>query len=170
MPELDRIDARILAVVQDNGELTLEELAERVMLSPSQCSRRLQHLRDEGYISHVATLLDPNRLGLGLKAYIMVVLRQQGERSDAFHELVKSSAEVLECCMITGDADYLLKVCTKDLKTFRALLDDLASTRQIATMRSSIVVEETKNTTALPLELSLKKEPEPVRTRNRRAT
>ena len=169
MPELDRIDTRILAVVQENGELTLEELAERVLLSPSQCSRRLQHLRDEGYIARVATLLDANKLDLGLKAYIMVVLRQQGERSDAFHELVQRSAEVVECCMITGDADYILKVCTKDLKSFRALLDDLAGTRQIATLRSSIVVEETKYTTALPLDLSLRKESEPLRTRSRRA-
>ena len=168
MPDLDRIDVRILTAVQERGDLTLEELAERVLLSPSQCSRRLQRLRDDGYIRGVTTLLDPNQLGLGIKAYILVVLRQQGERSDAFHDLIRRSTEVLECSMVTGDADFLLKLYTKDLKSFRAFLDELAGTKQIATIRSSIVVEETKNTSALPVELAVKKDAEPNRGRTRR--
>jgi Lrp/AsnC family transcriptional regulator, leucine-responsive regulatory protein len=166
--ELDRFDIRLLTVVQERGDLTLEELAERVMLSPSQCSRRLQTLRSEGYIRGVATLLDPARLGLGIKAFVMVVLRQHGERSDAFHDLIRRSAEVLECNMITGDADFLLKLCTKDLKSFRAFIEELAATKQVANIRSSIVVDETKNTSALPVELALKKEPETTRSRTRR--
>jgi Lrp/AsnC family leucine-responsive transcriptional regulator len=164
MEELDRIDVRILTVVQERGDYTLDELAERVSLSPSQCSRRLQRLRDDGYISRITTLLDANRLGLGIKAYVMVVLRQQDVRSDAFHELIRRSTEVLECSMITGDADYLLKVCTQDLKTFRAFVGDLTATKQVATIRSSIVVEETKCTTALPVELAARKTPESGKT------
>lgn len=159
MTQLDRTDVRILTIVQERGDLTLDELAARVMVSPSQCSRRLQHLREEGYISRVITLLDPNRIGLGLKAYVSIVLRHQGKRSDAFHELVRRSPEVLECNMVAGDADYVLKLHTKDLKSFRAFLDSLAQTNQVSRMRSSIVVDETKNTTALPIELALAKEP-----------
>lgn len=165
--ELDRTDIRILSVVQEHGDLTLEELAARALLSPSQCSRRLQTLRERGYISRVVTLLDAGRLGLGLKAYVSVVLRHQGKRSDSFHALVQRSPEVLECCMIAGEADYVLKLCTRDLKTFRAFLDSLADTNQVARMRSSIVVEETKSTTALPLDSYPKKESDTRRGRAR---
>ena len=169
MPNLDRIDIRILELVQKTAELRLETLAARVSLSPSQCSRRLQQLREDGYISHITTVLDPNRLGLALKAYVMVVLRQQPDGPAAFHDLVQRSPEVLECSMITGDADYLLKICTRDLHSFSAFLQKLAGTNLVVSTRSSIVVEERKCTTALPVELSAKKPRRPQASGNRRA-
>jgi Lrp/AsnC family transcriptional regulator, leucine-responsive regulatory protein len=159
MSSLDRIDIRILGLVQDNADLTLETLAARVSLSTSQCSRRLQQLREHGYISHVTTVLDPKRLGLGLKAYVMVVLRPQPEGPAAFYELVGRSSEVLECSMITGDADYMLRICTRDLHSFSTFLQELAATNLVASTRSSIVVEEKKCTTALPVELSVQAPP-----------
>jgi len=155
VPPLDRIDIRLLGLVQDNADLSLEALAARVSLSTSQCSRRLQQLREDGYISHVATVLDPKRLGLGLKAYVMVVLRPHPDGPAAFYEHMRRSPEVLECCMITGDADYMLKICTRDLHSFSAFLQELAATNLVASTRSSIVVEERKSTTALPVELSV---------------
>jgi DNA-binding Lrp family transcriptional regulator len=151
MIDLDATDIRILAALQQEGDLTLEQLAERCHVSPSRCSRRVQRLRDEHYIRHIAAILDPQKLGLSIKAYITVVLLRHSEKAEAFHSLVRRAPEVLECSMITGDADFLLKVCTRDLKTFRVFLDDLAATNQVATIRSSIVIDEMKNTSALPL-------------------
>jgi Lrp/AsnC family leucine-responsive transcriptional regulator len=157
MPELDRTDVRILATVQEHGDLTLEELAARVSLSPSQCSRRLQNLRTAGYISRIVALLDPSRLGLGLKAYVLITLRQQGKRSDAFHEFVRQSEEILECSMVAGEADYILKLWTRDLKSFRVFLDAITATKQVHKVRSSIVVEESKSTTAFPMQMLARK-------------
>lgn len=151
MQQLDRTDLKILAAIQEKGDLTMEELGARVSLSTSQASRRLDRLRREGYIARVTAVLDAERLGLGIKAYIMVAVMPHIETAHAFHELVKRSAEIQECCMITGETDFLLKVHTKDLKTFRTLLSALTSTKQIATIRSSIVIDELKNISALPI-------------------
>jgi Lrp/AsnC family leucine-responsive transcriptional regulator len=151
MQELDRLDLKILTVVQDEGDLKLEELGKRVGLSTSQCSRRLDRLRREGYITRVAAILNPERLGLGIKAYIMVGLMPHVEIAHAFHELVRKSPEILECSMTTGDTDFLLKVHTRDLKAFRKLIAALTSTKQVSALKSSIVIEETKNISALPL-------------------
>jgi Lrp/AsnC family transcriptional regulator, leucine-responsive regulatory protein len=153
MQELDRTDLKILAAVQEKGDLTMEELGARVSLSTSQASRRLERLRRDGYIARVAAVLDAERLGLGIKAYIMVGLVPHVQHASAFHELVRRSPEILECCMTTGETDFLLKVQTRDLKTFRELLTALTATKQVAAIRSSIVIEETKNLTALPLSL-----------------
>jgi DNA-binding Lrp family transcriptional regulator len=149
--ELDRTDLKILAAVQEKGDLTMEELGAVASLSTSQASRRLDRLRREGYIARVTAVLDPERLGLGIKAYIMIGLMAHVQHSNAFHELVRRSPEILECSMTTGETDYLLKVQTRDLKTFRALINDLTATKQVAAIKSSIVIEETKNLTALPI-------------------
>jgi len=151
MQELDRTDLKILAAIQEKGDIKMEELGTQVNLSTSQASRRLERLRREGYITRFAALLNPERLGLGIKAYIAVGLTPHVEIARAFHDLVKRSAEILECSMTTGDTDFLLKVQTKDLKTFRALIAALTSTKQVATLKSSIVIEETKNLSALPI-------------------
>lgn len=151
MQELDRTDLKILSAVQEKGDLTMEELGARVSLSTSQASRRLDRLRRSGYIARVTAVLDPERLGLGIKAYIMVGLVPHVEIARTFHELVKKSPEILECSMTTGETDFLLKVQTKDLKTFRALLAAITGTKQVAALKSSIVIEETKNLTALPI-------------------
>jgi Lrp/AsnC family transcriptional regulator, leucine-responsive regulatory protein len=151
MQELDRSDLKILAAMQEKGDITKEELGARVSLSASQASRRLDRLRREGYISRVTAVLDPLRLGLGIKAYLMVGLMPHVEIAHAFHDLVKRSSEILECSMTTGETDFLLKVQTKDLQTFRTLLAALTGTKQVAALRSSIVIEETKNLTALPI-------------------
>jgi Lrp/AsnC family leucine-responsive transcriptional regulator len=151
MQELDRTDLKILAAMQENGDLGMEELGTRVSLSTSQASRRLERLRREGYITRVAAILNPERLGLGIKAYILVGLVPHVEVAHAFHNLVKRSPEILECSMTTGDTDFLLKVHTRDLKTFRQLIAALTATKQVAVLRSSIVIEETKNLTMLPI-------------------
>jgi Lrp/AsnC family leucine-responsive transcriptional regulator len=151
MKELDRIDVKILAALQEKGDLRMEDLGKRVGLSTSQASRRVDRLQADGYITRIAAILSAERLGLEIKAYIMVGLMPHVEIAHAFHDLVKRTPEILECSMTTGDTDFLLKVQTKDLKTFRQLIAALTGTKQVAALKSSIVIEETKNLVALPI-------------------
>lgn len=153
MADFDRIDLKILAIVQDQGDIRMEDLGARVGLSTSQASRRLDRLRREGCVDRIAAILNPARLGLNIKAYVAVGLMPHVEIAQAFHDLVKRSPEILECSMTTGDTDFLLKVQTKDLKTFRALIAAITSTKQVSTLKSSIVIEETKNLSAMPIGL-----------------
>lgn len=153
MSELDRIDLEILAVIQERGDIRMEDLGSRVNMSPSQASRRLDRLRRDGYIDRIAAILNPERLGLSIKAYLMVGLMPHVEVAHAFHDLVKNSPEIMECSMTTGDTDFLLRVQTRDLKTLRALINALTSTKQVASLKSSIVIEEAKCLTAFPIGL-----------------
>jgi len=151
MDKLDSSDVRILQALQERGDLTMAELADRVHRSHSQCSRRVKQLQDEGIIRGYTAILNPEALGLNLKAYINVVLKQHSQQATAFHELVRDCPEILECCMVTGDGDYLLKTYTRDMAHFRELLGKLASIDMIATLKSVIVVEDLKHTPALPV-------------------
>lgn len=156
MPDktLDSFDRRILMLVQENGALGPSELSPLVHLSPSQCSRRLQRLKDEGYIQNVVTLLDPERLNLNVSAYVVVKLRshtQEDERN--FRALIAKLPEVVSCDYLTGDADFMLRVFTRDLKSYHEFLTaKLLPEAEIETARSSIITASVKNTTALPLE------------------
>lgn len=156
MSDLDSFDVRILTALQQQGDLTQAEIAEKVHLSPSQCSRRVQRLRSEGYISKVVALVDPEQVGLAIKAYVMVTLRSHAdEHTSNFAWLVKQSPHIVECCKLTGDFDFLLKVHAADLKRFDQLLQWLLRSPAVATVRSSIVLRDVKETTALPIELPL---------------
>jgi DNA-binding Lrp family transcriptional regulator len=109
-------------------------------------------LRDEGYIDRIVAVLDRDKLGLTLKAYMMVSLRSHVDDStSAFDTLVGQSPEVLECSRVTGDADYLLKVVASDLKAFDDFVQTLLHSNIVASVRSSIVLRDVKRTTELPL-------------------
>ncbi|MBD9369900.1 Lrp/AsnC family transcriptional regulator [Xanthomonas sp. XNM01] len=151
MSALDSFDVRILEALQVQGDMTMAELSERVHLSHSQCSRRVKQLRDTGLIRRFAAILDATRLGLHLKAYITVTLKHNSQTATDFRALIRDTAEILECTMVTGDGDFLLKAYTRDLPHFRDLLDRLAQVDVVATMRSVIVIEDLKNTSALPV-------------------
>lgn len=149
---LDAFDVKLLLAVQEKGDITQGELAEIVCLSPSQCSRRLQRLRDEGYIARVTALLSPAKLGFTLKSYIVVTLRSHTtEHTAEFSEFVRTAPQILECCMLTGDSDYLLKVMAADLKSFDLFVQELLRLPSIATVRSSLVLRDLKETTSLPI-------------------
>ena len=149
---LDNFDVKLLSAIQERGDITLGELAEKVCLSSSQCSRRLQRLRDDGYINRVTALLSPQKLGFSLKSYVQVTLRSHAvEHTDEFSTFVEHSPQVLECCMLTGDADYVLKVVEADLKAFDRFVQGLLRLPCIATVRSSLVLRDLKETTDLPL-------------------
>ena len=152
--QLDKIDLHILKLMQSHGKLSNQELAEKVGLSPSPCSRRVKALEEAGYIAGYATLLSAAHFDLALTAYIQVRLDcHTCVIFDEFEAIVSSYDEVQECCLLTGsDADYQLKVLVKDMQQFKVfLLDKLTTIPHIAGINSSFVLKQVKNQTHIPL-------------------
>jgi Lrp/AsnC family leucine-responsive transcriptional regulator len=150
---LDKTDLRILSELQKNGRLTNVELAERVALSPSPCLRRLKQLEESGVIRQYVALLDPQRIGLGLQAFVRVMLEKRGTAHiQSFVDAVNSWPEVTNCYAMTGEMDYLLQVYFEDLEHFsRFVMDKLLSHPGVIDVKSSFVLKELKQTTAMPL-------------------
>lgn len=151
---LDRTDRRILEQLQADGRLSNQELAERVLLSPSPCLRRVRALERSGMIQRYAALLDPLRVGLDLLAYVSVKLEKRGKMPvDQFTRAVQSWPEVIACFSMTGDMDYLMRVQVEDLAHYsRFIMDKLLKQPGVIDIRSNFVLERVKETTALPLE------------------
>jgi Lrp/AsnC family leucine-responsive transcriptional regulator len=151
---LDGFDLKLLAELQQDGRLTNAELGERVHLSASQVSRRVQRLVEEGYIERFQAVLSRQKLGLGLTVYCMVTLKiHAGDSMQAFHERVRSLPEVMECQSLTGEADYVLKIVVADLKRFSDFMSEhLMKAPEVANIRSSVVLESIKETAAYPLQ------------------
>lgn len=150
---LDKTDRRILDVLQKDGRIANNELAERVSLSPSPCLRRVRALEAAGVISGYAAILDPARLGLGMLAFVSVKLKKEGRMpGEQFARAVESWPEVVACHATTGDMDYLLRVQVADLDHFsRFMMDKLLRQSSVIDARSSFALERVKETTALPL-------------------
>ena len=153
---LDMYDIRLLEALQDDDARPLHELAEKVRLSVSQCSRRIHRLKESGCIRRQVTLLDPSAIGLDVEAFISVSLNQHSpEQTKIFHEQIKNMLPVIECYAITGgDGDYLLKVVApnqKALSTF--LMEELMTIPNICNIKTSLTLSAVKSTTALPLDL-----------------
>ncbi len=151
--ELDRIDLLLLAELQRAGRQTNAELAERVHLSPSACLRRMQRLERDSVIAGYRVELDPERLGLGLQAFVRVQLaRHDAEAVAAFAGFVNEWDEVVACHALTGDMDYLVHVVVRDLEHFsRFLLDRLLNQTGVADVNSSFVLRTVKAFKGLPL-------------------
>lgn len=151
--DLDRTDLQLLAALQGDGRLTNAELAERVHLSPSACLRRVQRLERDGLITGYAARVDPERLGLGLQAFVRVQLaRHDAAAIAAFTGLVEQWDEVIACHALTGDMDYLLHVAVRDLEHFsRFLLDRLLNDAGVADVNSSFVLRTVKAFRGFPL-------------------
>ena len=151
--ELDRIDLLLLAELQRDGRVANAELAERVHLSASACLRRVQRLERDGVIAGYRAELDPDRLGLGLHAFVRVQLRQHDPQTvEAFARSVNEWDEVVACNALTGDMDYLLQVMVRDLDHFsRFLLDRLLGQAGVADVNSSFVLRTVKAMRGLPL-------------------
>ncbi|MBL8264362.1 MAG: Lrp/AsnC family transcriptional regulator [Xanthomonadaceae bacterium] len=151
--ELDRTDLLLLAELQGGARLTNAELAERVHLSPSACLRRVQRLEREGVIAGYRAEVDPERLGLGLQAFVRVQLRHHDAAAvTAFSEFVNAWDEVVTCHALTGDMDYLLHVVVQDLEHFsRFLLDRLLTQAGVADVNSSFVLRTVKAFKGMPL-------------------
>ena len=151
--ELDRIDLVLLAELQRAGRQTHAELAERVHLSPSACLRRVQRLEREGVIIGYRAEVDPERLGLGLQAFVRVQLKSHdAERIAIFATQVNAWPEVVACHALTGDMDYLLHVVVAGLEHFsRFLLDKLLAQAEVADVNSRFVLRTVKRAQALEL-------------------
>ena len=154
--DLDRIDLQLLAQLQQAGRQTNAELADRVHLSPSACLRRVQRLEREGVIAGYRAEVDPERLGLGLQAFVRVQLKQHDAGSVAtFARSVNDWPEVVACHALTGDMDYLLQVAVRDLEHFsRFLLDKLLADAGVADVNSSFVLRTVKAFRGMPLPAS----------------
>jgi Lrp/AsnC family leucine-responsive transcriptional regulator len=157
MPEsfkLDRYDRRILAELQRDGGVSNQELAERIGLSPSPCSRRVRALEEAGVIERRVTLLDRRKLGLSLTAIIQIGMdRHTPERFENFEKKVASYPEVLECYLITGqDADYQLKVVVPDMDHYQQfLLNKITRIEGVSGVHSSFIMRRVVDKTELPL-------------------
>jgi Lrp/AsnC family transcriptional regulator, leucine-responsive regulatory protein len=151
--ELDRIDCRILQLVQADGRLSNVELAEKVALSPSPCLRRLKRLEKAGVIRRYVALLEPAKVGLGLLAFVRVSLEKRGRGAmDAFRRGVQEWPEVMDCYVMTGDMDFLLKILVEDLEHFsRFIMDRLLKQPGVIDAKSSFALETLKHNTALDL-------------------
>lgn len=152
--ELDRLDRRILEVLQQDGRISNQDLADRIGLSASPCLRRVRALEDSGIIAGYRALLDAKKLGLTLMALIHISMdRHTPERFANFEQKVADLAEVLECLLITGqDADYQLKVVVADMDAFQALLlNKITRIEGVSGVHSSFVLRRVVDKTALPV-------------------
>lgn len=154
MLALDRTDIQLLAALQRDGRATNPALGEQIHLSASQVSRRIQRLEDAGLIDRCVMLLRPARLGLTVIAYTRVSLERHGEaENDDFDRAVRVMPEVLECYSVTGPYDYLLRIVSADLASFAEfMLHKLMRVPGVRGVESSVVLQEIKRTTELPLD------------------
>ena len=152
--QLDRTDRRILQAIQDDARISNADLARQVDLSPSPCWRRLRALEDEGVVRRHVTLLDPDTVGLPVSVFVSVSLDKQVEENlERFESAVAERPEVMECYLMTGEADYLLRVVVPDLRAYeRFVLERLTRIPGVANIKSSFALKQVCYKTALPLE------------------
>jgi DNA-binding Lrp family transcriptional regulator len=153
MPELDPIDRRILRELQRDGAIRNDVLAKRIGLSPSPTLRRVRALEQAGYVRSYVALLNPDRLGLGVRVLFELRLTAQNRDAlDRFEKEVTAIPEVIECMTVLGDWDYVLTVVAKNIDDYqRVLLDRLAKIPGVANYKSTLVVRDVKRSTELPV-------------------
>ena len=151
--ELDSIDRRILVALQRRGRMSNADLSEKVNLSPSACHRRVQRLETDGFIKDYVALLDPRKLGRPSTVFVEITLSGQADEVlEAFEREVAKIPDVLECHLMAGTADYLLKVVAQDTEDFaRIHRRYLARLPGVAQMQSSFALRTVFKTTALPV-------------------
>ena len=150
---LDTIDKRILAQLQRNGRISNVDLAAAVGLSPSPCLRRVRDLENAGVIDRYAAILDQSAAGYALSIFVQVTLERQVETAlERFERIIAERPEVMECYLMTGDSDYLLRVVAPDLDGFQHfLLEHLTRIPGVASIKSSFALKQVSYRTALPL-------------------
>jgi len=155
--QLDAIDKRILRALQADGRMIYDALAAQVSLSPSATLRRVKRLEESGVIAGYVALVSPERVGLGLTAYLNVRLEKHSEMHkrnpmDLFRAAVQTWPEVVECVALTGEMDYLLRVVVQDMAHYsRFIMDTLLKHPSVEDCKTSFVLDRVKNTTAVPV-------------------
>ena len=150
---LDQTDHRILRVLQKQGRISNAELSEKVNLSPSACHRRVHRLETAGYVRDYVALLDPRKMNLPTTVFVEITLSAQADEVlDAFEKAVSRIPDVLECHLMAGTADYILKVVAEDTEDFaRIHRQYLTRLPGVAQMQSSFALRTVFKTTALPV-------------------
>ena len=151
--KLDRLDRRILDELQREGRIANADLADRVGLSPSACLRRVRALEDAGIIDKYVALLDQRKLGRQMDVFVEISLTgQSNEVLEAFERAVTRSSEIMECFLMAGDADYLLRVTAADPTDFERIhRDQLARLPGVLRMKSSFAIRPIVRKTAFPM-------------------
>ena len=151
--KIDQRDIRILNELQNDSSLSNVELAKRVHLSPSPCLMRVKALKDKGVIRNYVALADPKALGLGLNVFISISLKEQSKEALAeFEQRISEHDEVMECYLMTGDSDYLIRVAVADMGSLeKFILEQLTPISGIEKIRSSFALKQVRYKTALPL-------------------
>jgi DNA-binding Lrp family transcriptional regulator len=150
---MDDIDRNILAHLQNDARMTNVELADRVGLSPAPCLRRVRALEHDGIIRKYVTLLDASAIQMGVTVFVQITLDLQVEnRLEIFERAVMRRPEVLECYLMTGDSDYLLRIVVPDVSAYeRFLKQSLTRIEGVAGIKSSFALKQVKYSTVLPL-------------------
>lgn len=151
---MDNFDHKILEQLQNDARITNVALAESVNLSPAPCLRRVRELEKDGVIRRYVTLLDPEKIGWGVSVFIEIHLEKQTLNClNAFEDTIENYPEVMECYLMTGTSDYLLRVVAHDLNSLQTFITNkLASIPNIAKMRSSVAIKQVKYKTAMPID------------------
>lgn len=150
---MDRADAAVLEALQADSALSIAELAEKVALSPSACHRRIKALEQMGIIAGYGARLDPRKLGLTIEVFVEITLNSQSrEAMDRFEQVVADFDDILECHLMSGSADYILRVAAADLAHFDAIHRDcLARLPGVSSMRSSFSLRRIKQMRGYPV-------------------
>lgn len=153
--ELDAVDARILDLLQQDASLSIADIAERVGLSSSPAWRRIERLKKAGVIQKQVTLLDQEKLGLSFQVIASVKLQLPSrENLERFESAIADWPEVIECALVTGAVDYMLRVVTSDMHAYDDFLrDKMLALGLVSDVQSRIIMRVPKRTTAIPLEL-----------------
>ena len=153
MSALDAIDRKILAALQIDSRITMQQLAEKVGLSISPCHRRVKLLEERGVVTRYMALVDQKAIGLPVSVFISIKLvRQKEEDLNRFAKAISKWEEVLECYLMTGNRDYLLRVVAADLSSYEAFLKNkLTRLDGIASIESSFALSQVKYSIALPV-------------------
>lgn len=152
--EIDAIDRRLLKALQENGRMPVSELAEKVGLTASPCLRRLKILEQAGVIKGYAALVDQEKVGLPVSVFVSIKLEMQREQAlEHFEAAIRGCPEVVECYLMTGPRDYLLRVVAKDLAAYeRFLKETLTRVEGVASIESSFALAQVKYANALPVQ------------------
>lgn len=154
-PKIDRIDLRILEVMQQDGSLSTAEIADRVGLSQSPCWRRIQRLKNEGYIKGIVAIIDRHKLGLNMQIFAQV---KMGTLTDAqrekFLKAIHDRPEIQECYALFGEMDVILKVLSPDVNWYQEFVfNTIMKQPSVKEVQSLMTLSEIKNTTSIPLTL-----------------
>ncbi len=151
---LDRIDRAILKTLQDEGRISNVELSQRVNLSPSPCLERVRRLETDGYIENYSAVLSSEKLGLGKIAFVQVTLdHMTQEVFEQFKKAVEKNPYVVECHMVAGGYDYLVKVRFDDMDNYRYVLQKVVELPHVNQTHTYVVIEEVKNACGIPMDL-----------------